>query len=402
MASITIGWLPREQFGLAVESLRRLFENTELPFDLIVVDCGTPPEIRREIEAILSERAKVTVIRRDEYLLPNQSRNLVVERATGEFLCLLENDVMVEPGWLSRLLAACEEFPADVAIPLIMEGGVHFDAQLGHVREVDGDPDGRLEILPRDISRDADPGAERRRVEFVEQHCVLFRRSVFERIGPYDEELSTRDEIDLSLALRQAGVPVVFEPAAVVEYLSPWPPGPESIEFSKFKWDLDRGVAGCERIKSKWNLKEVPGGDAGFARKRYLTGRLCDVRQELGRLASPESPIILVDDNTTAGTSIVEGLRCTPFLERDGEFWGMPADDATAIREFERLRQGGAHLIVFLWTAFWWLDYYPEFRRLLVSRHPRIFDEEHMIVFDLREELHRGGDPQAVEESSAA
>lgn len=384
MRSITIGWLPREQFGLAEQSLNQLFENTEPPFELIVVDCLTPPAIWRELDAILANRANVTVIRRDEYLLPNQSRNLILERATGDFLCLMENDVMVHAGWLERLLAACEEFPADVAVPLILEDGVHFDEQLGYVREIEGDPAGRLEILPRDISRDAEPGAERRRVQFIEQHCVLARRSVFERIGPYDEALSTRDEIDLSMALHQAGIPVVFEPAAVVDYLSPWPPGPESIEYSKFKWDLDRGIAGCERIKIRWNLKEVPGGDAGFARKRHLTGRLCDVRRELGRLISPGSPFVLVDDNTTAGTTIMEGLHGIPFLERGGEYWGMPADDATAISELERLRTDGAQLVVFLWTAFWWLDYYPEFLLHLNSRYRKVFDEEHMIVFDLR------------------
>jgi hypothetical protein len=389
MTSITIGWFPREHFGLAEESLRRLFEFTEIPFDLFVVDCKTPPEVWRELETILANRTNVTVIRRDEYLLPNQSRNLVAERATGDFLCLLENDVLVQTGWLPRLLAACEEFPADVAVPLIMEDGVHFDEQLGHVREVEGDATGKLEILPRDIPKDSDPGSDRRRVEFIEQHCVLFRRGVLERIGPYDEALSTRDEIDLSMALYQAGIPIVFEPASVIEYYSPWPLGPESIEYSNFKWDLDRGLVGCERIKERWNLKEVPGGDAGFARNRHLSSRLCNVREDLGRVISLEDPFILVDDNTTAGTTIVEGLRTIPFLERDGEYWGTPADDATAIREFERLRKGGAHLIVFFWTAFWWLDHYGEFQRHLSSRYPKVIDEDHIVAFDLR------GDPAA-------
>jgi hypothetical protein len=383
MTSVTIGWLPREQFGLAVESLKRLLELTEMPFELIVVDCNTPAQVWREIAALLERHPNASVIRRDEYLLPNQSRNLVIERARGDYLCLIENDVLVREGWLSRLLAACEEHPADVAVPLILEEGVHFDEQLGAVREVEEGGTTQLEIVPRDISKDADPGSRRRRVEFIEQHCVLFRRHVFDRIGPYDEALSTRDEIDLSLALRRAGVPVVFEPASVVEYLSPWPPGSESIAYSRFKWDLERGLASCERIKERWNLKEVPGGDAGFARKRYLTGRLCDVREEIGRLISPGEPVVLVDDDTTSGTSIVEGLRTIPFLERDGAYWGAPADDATAIRELERLREGGARLIVFLWVAFWWLEQYPAFLRHLDARYARVIDEDHMLAFDL-------------------
>ena len=75
-----------------------------------------------------------------------------------------------------------------------------------------------------------------------------------------------------------------------------------------------------------------------------------------------------------------------PFLEKDGQYWGPPADDATAINELERLHQAGAQLVVFVWTTFWWLEHYTGFHRHLRSRYACVQEDEHVVVFDLRRE----------------
>ena len=129
MSDITIGFVPRERFSLAAEALQRIFDHTEQPFDMIVVDCNIPPVYRQEMDQVLEGRDNVRIIQRDRYLLPNQSKNLVVAEAKGEWLCMIENDVLVQDGWLSTLIAACEEHPADVAVPLIeraLDLGVNY------------------------------------------------------------------------------------------------------------------------------------------------------------------------------------------------------------------------------------------------------------------------------------
>jgi hypothetical protein len=76
-----------------------------------------------------------------------------------------------------------------------------------------------------------------------------------------------------------------------------------------------------------------------------------------------------------------------PFLEHDGQYWGPPPDDATALREFERLRQAGAAFLAVAWPAFWWLDYYTDFHRHLRGRYRCLLENDRLIVFDLQ----RGG-----------
>jgi hypothetical protein len=41
-----------------------------------------------------------------------------------------------------------------------------------------------------------------------------------------------------------------------------------------------------------------------------------------------------------------------PLVEREGQYWGSPADDAAAIEELERLRRAGAGFAAFAWPAF--------------------------------------------------
>ena len=88
----------------------------------------------------------------------------------------------------------------------------------------------------------------------------------------------------------------------------------------------------------------------------------------VGRL---EVAVDEIEENVPAGDSFVLiddaewGMEATgdrpavPFLERGGEYWGRPADDAAAVRELERLRSAGASFAVVAWPAFWWLDHYP-------------------------------------------
>ncbi len=106
---------------------------------------------------------------------------------------------------------------------------------------------------------------------------------------------------------------------------------------------------------------------------------------DLATLIPAEAKLILADNNQWSAKNLL-GDRFFHFLERDGEYYGTPADDATAIRELERLRRAGANFIAIGWPAFWWLDFYPEFHRHLSSRYRTMLQNDRLVVFDLRAE----------------
>lgn len=104
--------------------------------------------------------------------------------------------------------------------------------------------------------------------------------------------------------------------------------------------------------------------------------------EELAGLPHPGKPLIVVDEAAWEKGPIA-GRRRIPFLEKDGCYYGSPADDETAIRELERLQPSGAGFLVFAWPAFWWLDYYPEFHRYLLSKYQVLLKNERLVVFEL-------------------
>lgn len=106
-------------------------------------------------------------------------------------------------------------------------------------------------------------------------------------------------------------------------------------------------------------------------------------KQELDELIPPAETFILVNENQWV-PGFTKDWHTIPFLERDGQYWGAPPDDETAIREFERLRGAGAKFMVFGWPAFWWLDYYCKLSHHLRSLFRCVFQNERLIVFDLQ------------------
>jgi glycosyltransferase involved in cell wall biosynthesis len=116
--------------------------------------------------------------------------------------------------------------------------------------------------------------------------------------------------------------------------------------------------------------------------------RLAAAADELAAAIPPGSTVILVDDGQWADRwgdgTFIEGRRWVPFVERDGRYWGPPADDAAAVREFERLRAAGAGFAAVGWPAFWWLDHYAGWHRHLRTAYRQVFANDRAVVFDLR------------------
>jgi GT2 family glycosyltransferase len=406
MPDITIGFAPRDRFCKAAEALECLFEATREPFNLIVVDCNTPDVFRRQMERVLKGRPNVRAIRTDHYLLTNQAHNLIIRESADEFLCLMENDILPEEGWLCRLLAACEEHPADAAVPLIIEKQgrfeeIHFDDRLGHLRPVET-PDGlKYEMVARGTDKRLDPTSGCRTVEMIESHCVLFRRRVFDRIGPFDETMSARAEVDLSLALYNNNVPVVFEPRSRVTYSPPPPIFAEERDYYLFKWDPERAARNHHVLRDRWNLVDLPSSVEFVKARRRLASdvdpevqlrREADYREtveaaanEIAALVPAGDALILVDGQQLNAGEVARGRRVIPFLERDGVYWGAPTDDEIGITELERLRQQARpSFIVIAWPAFWWLDHYAGFHRYLRSRFPCVLENDRLVAFNLR------------------
>ena len=263
---VTIVVVPREQFSSTRDSLESVFRHTESPFKLICVDGGSPRQVQRYLEARAREKG-FRLIRSDRYLPTNQARNIGLEHVTTKYVVFLENDMVVAPHWLQRLVKCAEETGAAIVGPLICQGEplhqvVHFAGGKCSISQEEGD--GRLlrrldERIFKQGEKVVDVRERLRRepTELAELHCMLVRSEIFERIGPLDEALlNTKEHVDLCLAVSQAGGVIYFEPESVVTYLASRPITWADVSFYMLRWSDAWEIASLHRLRDKWDLTE--------------------------------------------------------------------------------------------------------------------------------------------------
>ena len=216
---------------------------------------------------------------------------------------------------------------------------------------------------------------------FIPAMTTLIRRSCYDKVGWYDENLCYEDW-DMWLRISQS-YNFCFSPIISAKYRILSTSAIRTLAHTKSREFLKSNFI----IYSKCLLSDKITENHERTIKSKLTEicRLNLVMQEVPMVIPPEDSFILADQLQLGG-KVTAGRGAIPFLEKDGEYWGAPPDDETAIRELERLRRTGTTFIVFAWTAFWWLDYYAEFNSYLRSKFRSILENDRLIVFDLRKE----------------
>lgn len=280
---VSIVVVARERYSMAKDSLAALLAETPQPYELIYVSGKAPAALTAHVDAAAAAHG-FTHIKLDRFLTPNEARNVGLAAAAGEFVVFLDNDVLAAPGWLPPLLACADEAGADVIVPLTCHGKpvnevVHqaggifahdpaaFFAQPKGQREV-------LEVIRFQNDRVADLKLERSETQICEFHAVMVRRSIFDRIGPFDEAmLATKDHLDFSMAVIQAGGRMVFEPASVFTWIFVTRHDPitrDDYPYFLLRWAPEWQRRSIEYFEAKWGLRPASHAES---RNMSISGR---------------------------------------------------------------------------------------------------------------------------------
>ena len=185
-------------------------------YEVVVVDNASPDgsgDALEALAAVVSRAAEGRPQRREPRLRRRQQPRRRPTRP-GTHLVLLNNDTEPQPGWLEALLAIAERDPATGAV----------GAKLVY-------PDGRLQeaggIVFADASgwnygRGGDPTtratASCARSTTAPAPACSSRARVWEALGGFDERYAPAyyEDTDLCFAVRERGLKVVYQPAAVI------------------------------------------------------------------------------------------------------------------------------------------------------------------------------------------
>lgn len=164
-----------------LESLRR---SGEVAARVVVVNNGSSDGTTEYLEA----DSGIAVIHNSENRGCATAWNQGVRAGTADWVVVLNNDVLLTPGWLEGLLAATEAEGLDIVTPAMREGLLNYE----------------LEPYAREFVRAA-AGAIRRDV--ADGVCFMVRRRVFDTIGHFDENfrIGVFEDTDFFERARQAG-----------------------------------------------------------------------------------------------------------------------------------------------------------------------------------------------------
>ena len=300
-------------------------------YEVIVVDDASSDETRRA----LGEIAGITVIPLDTNVGFVHATNAGIAAAKGRFVVLLNNDTLVQPGWLDALVDLAEMDPTIGVI------GAKLVYPSGRLQEAGG-------IIYRDGSghnygRDQDPNDVRfnfvRDVDYCSGACLLVRHEVLRALGGLDQRFAPAyyEDTDLCFAARSLGYRVVYQPASVVVHVEGVSHGTNTKAGIKRYQEIN-----CAKFVEKW-ASDLDGqwpSDHRFARTaswRTRSGRVVVVDHQLpmpdhdsGSVRMKELLLLLRDLGfavTFAPYKAITVLTYRDELQREGiEVLGGPGE----------------------------------------------------------------------------
>ena len=140
-------------------------------------------------------------------------RNHGLEMVSGEFVCFLDNDVVVRTlSWLPRMLGEFEAHPEVGAIcPKLLFPFEPFNIQYAGLVI---SPNGRADYLGRGKPLSAPAFSVRRELQATISACMIMPADVVREVGPLDEDFNPVqfEDIDYSYRIRELGKTVVYLP----------------------------------------------------------------------------------------------------------------------------------------------------------------------------------------------
>jgi GT2 family glycosyltransferase len=224
-----------------LETLPRSFRG-----EIVVADDASEDGTETFLSELAATDARVRVVRGSTNVGFVASCNRAAGEATGEFLVFLNNDTVVQQGWLRPLLRTFRDFDDAGAV-----GGklVYPDGRLQEAGGIVFSDGSAAKIGYGDHDVAAPAYAFVRPVDYCSGALLAVRRELFLELGGFDERYAFGfyEDTDLCLAIRERGLRVYYQPESVVVH----------VEGGTAGTDLSRGpkrhqVLNQARFAEKW------------------------------------------------------------------------------------------------------------------------------------------------------
>lgn len=181
---------------LTVESILR--NTTSTPFEFVIVDNDSRPEIREYFDSI-KDRASIQYIRNEKNEGPIRAINQGIGAARYDYPMIIHNDVIImEKGWLQKIVKVMDEDPRIGIAGLAGRKEIYKN---GCVDEKSLKHDLQNEDLNEPMTEEFSD------VAVVDGLCFVMRRALLDKVKGLDENYGFMHcyDLDISLASIAAG-----------------------------------------------------------------------------------------------------------------------------------------------------------------------------------------------------
>ena len=345
-------------------ALDSVLASTDHPnYEVVVVDNGSSPEALAHLRAVAAAQPHVRLVENGENRGFPAATNQGLREARGDTLVLLNNDVLVAPGWLSRLCAHLEKRGEALAGPVTNRIGNEAEIRVDY-----GTWDGFVRFA---AERAARLDGRAFPIHTLTMFCLAMPRSVLDRLGPLDERfgVGTLEDDDFSLRARRAGLPLLCAEDVVVHHF-----GESSFGELVASGERDRVLEHNRRsFAEKWGEEWRAYGRRPDPADSAAADRL---RAAVEQLVPAEASVLVISRGDDALLDL-GGRPAWHFPRGDDGGWAghYPADGPEAVGHLEALRGDGAQFLVVPRTSLWWLEHYAELREHLGAAADPVLDD---------------------------
>jgi len=203
--------------------LRSVFSQTRLPDEIIIVDGGSTDKTISYISDFKSNKAKIKLVSKKG----NRSvgRNEAIKRAANEIIVCSDAGCILDKNWVKNITKPFED--QDIGVVSGYYRGMSRDifqkCLIPYVL-----------VMPDKVNENNFLPASR---------SMAFRKSVWEKVGKFNEKLSHNEDYAFAIKLKEKGIKIVFEKLAIVSWIPRKNLKEAFIMFFRFaKGDVEAGV----------------------------------------------------------------------------------------------------------------------------------------------------------------